>query len=40
MSLNFGYRYAFLNRKTIDDSVENHGVFLTLAFHGLDPHPE
>jgi len=40
LTLNFGYRYAFLDRKTIDDSVENHGVFLTLAFHGLDPHPE
>lgn len=40
MTLNFGYRYAFLDRKTLDDSVENHGVFLTLAFHGLDPHPE
>jgi hypothetical protein len=40
MSFNFGYRYAFLDRKQIDASVENHGVFLTLAFHGLDPHPE
>lgn len=40
LTLNAGYRYAFLDRKVIDDSVENHGVFLTLSFHGLDPHED
>jgi hypothetical protein len=40
LSLNIGYRYAFLDRKALDDSVQNHGVFVLFAFHGLDPHPE
>jgi hypothetical protein len=40
ISLAGGYRFAFLDRVTTSGSVENHGVFLTVAFIGRDPNPE